>query len=214
MRRIGFARMTDFLSLFSPLFATAFTLWGADTSWLELIALVLALAMVGCNIREIHWGWPLAAISSVLYFALFWRSKLYGDAALQVFFAVVALWGWAQWLRGRQADGSALTIRHLTAQGRWCVLLVCALLWPATGWFLHRYTDTDVPWWDAFPTALSVVGQWLLGRKYLANWAVWVLVNVVSVGLFAWKGLWLTALLYSLFVALSVVGWRAWQRKL
>lgn len=196
------------------MFAEAFVLWGAPTTWLEVIAFVLALAMVGCNIREIHWGWPLAAISSVLYCALFWRSKLYGDAALQVFFALVALWGWTQWLRGRRDDGGALTVSRLSRRGLLASLAAGALLWPATGWFLKTWTDTDVPWWDAFPTAVSVIGQILLGRKYLENWAVWLLVNLVSVGLFAWKSLWLTAVLYALFAALSIVGWRAWRRRL
>ena len=87
-----------------------------------------------------------------------------------------------------------------------------ALAWPATGLFLRYCTDTDVPWWDAFPTAGSVIGQWLLGRKHVENWAVWVGVNVVSVALFAYKGLWLTVLLYSVFIALSLQGWRAWGR--
>ncbi len=196
------------------MFAEAFILWGTPTAWLEVIAFALALAMVACNIREIHWGWPLAAISSVLYCALFWRSKLYGDAALQVFFALVALWGWSQWLRGRRDDGSALTISRLSRRGLLASLATGALLWPATGWFLKTWTDTDVPWWDAFPTAVSVIGQVLLGRKVLENWAVWLVVNVVSVGLFAWKGLWLTTVLYTLFAALSVVGWRAWQRRI
>ena len=196
------------------MFAEAFILWGAPTTWLEVIAFALALAMVACNIREIHWGWPLAAISSVLYCALFWRSKLYGDAALQVFFALVALWGGSQWLRGRRDDGSALTISRLSRRGLLASLATGALLWPATGWFLKTWTDTDVPWWDAFPTAVSVIGQVLLGRKVLENWAVWLVVNVVSVGLFAWKGLWLTTVLYTLFAALSVVGWRAWQRRI
>ena len=196
------------------IFAPAFTLWGAATSWLEIAAVLLGLAMVLCNIREIHWGWPLAIASSLLYFALFWRSKLYGDAALQIFFAVVALWGWFQWLRGKRADGSALHVARLTQQGLTATLAACALLWPATGLFLKTYTDTDVPWWDAFPTAVSVVGQFLLGRKYLENWAIWIVVNVVSVGLFAYKGLWLTVGLYVVFIVLSVVGWRAWQARL
>jgi nicotinamide mononucleotide transporter len=196
------------------IFATAFTLWGSPTSWLEIVAVLLALAMVFCNIREIHWGWPLAIGSSLLYFALFWRSKLYGDAALQIFFVVVAFWGWLQWLRGKRADGSALRVARLSQQGLSVVLGACLLLWPATGLFLKTYTDTDVPWWDAFPTAVSVVGQFLLGRKYLENWAVWIAVNAVSVGLFAYKGLWLTVGLYALFIVLSVVGWRAWQARL
>jgi nicotinamide mononucleotide transporter len=196
------------------LFAQAFTLWGAPTTWLEIVAFALALAMVGCNIREIHWGWPLAAVSSLMYFALFWRSKLYGDAVLQIFFAVIALWGWFQWLRGQRADGSALAVARLTRAGLLATLVACALLWPAIGLFLRHFTDTDVPWWDAFPTATSLVGQFLLGRKYVENWLVWIGVNVVSVGLFAYKGLWLTVILYALFIALSVIGWRAWQRKL
>ena len=72
-----------------------------------------------------------------------------------------------------------------------------AIAWPATALFLRRFTDTDVPWWDAFPTAASVVGQWLLGRKYVENWPVWIVVNVVGAALFAYKGLWLTVLLYA-----------------
>jgi nicotinamide mononucleotide transporter len=196
------------------LFAPAFTLWGSPTTWLEIAAVVIALAMVGCNIREIHWGWPLAIASSLMYVALFWRSKLYGDAALQIFFAVVASWGWFQWLRGVRADGSQLRVARLTSRGLLLTVGLCALLWPATGYFLKTYTDTDVPWWDAFPTAVSLVGQFLLGRKFIENWAVWIVVNVVSVGLFAYKELWLTVGLYAVFIALSVVGWRAWRRKL
>ena len=196
------------------IFAPAFTVWGSATTWLELVAVVIALAMVGCNIREIHWGWPLAIVSSLMYFALFWRSKLYGDAALQIFFAVVALWGWFQWLRGVRADGSALKVARLSRRGLAIVVAACALLWPATGLFLKTYTDTDVPWWDAFPTAVSLVGQFLLGRKFIENWAVWIVVNVVSVGLFAYKELWLTVGLYTVFIALSVVGWREWQKRL
>lgn len=196
------------------LFAEAFTLWGSPTTWLEIAAVAIALAMVGCNIREIHWGWPLAIVSSLMYFALFWRSKLYGDASLQLFFVVVAFWGWYQWLRGHRGDGSTLHVARLSRRGLVLTVAACALLWPATGLFLKTYTDTDVPWWDAFPTAVSLVGQFLLGRKFIENWAVWIVVNVVSVGLFAYKGLWLTVGLYSVFIALSVVGWRAWQRRL
>jgi nicotinamide mononucleotide transporter len=196
------------------LFSTAFTLWAAPTSWAEAIAFVLALAMVGCNMREVHWGWPLAFASSVLYFGVFWRSRLYGDASLQLFFALLALWGWAQWLRGRASDGSALHITRLSARGWWAVAVAAAVLWPAIGLFLMRYTDTDVPWWDAFPTALSLVGQLLLGRKLLENWTLWIVVNTVGTALFAWKGLWLTVLLYGIFTVLSVAGWRAWRQRI
>jgi nicotinamide mononucleotide transporter len=200
--------MPDFL------FAEAFQIWGSPATWLELVAVVLALAMVGCNIREIHWGWPLAILSSLLYFALFWRSKLYGDATLQIFFAGVAFWGWAQWLRGKRADGSSLRVARLPRPALYAVIATAAVLWPLTAVFLDTYTDTDVAWWDAFPTSVSVIGQFLLGRKYIENWPVWIIVNIVSVGLFVFKGLWLTAGLYIVFIVLSIVGWRAWRARL
>ena len=79
---------------------------------------------------------------------------------------------------------------------------------------LHHHTDSDVPYLDALPTVGSVAGQFLLGRKLIENWLVWLAVNVFSVGLFAIKGLWLTALLYAVFAVLSVVGWQAWRARL
>ena len=204
--------MTDLLHILQPLFLPAFTAWGAPVTWLELVAFVLSVAMVLLNIRVDPLAWPLAIASSLLYFALFWNSRLYGDAGLQIFFAVVALWGWGQWRRGRTAEGEALRVRWLGVRTRWLLVGGFALAWPATGLFLRRFTDTDVPWWDAFPTAGSLIGQWLLGRKHVETWAVWIGVNLVAAALFAYKGLWLTVLLYLLFIALSIQGWRTWTR--
>jgi nicotinamide mononucleotide transporter len=204
--------MEALLQALQPLFVAAFTLWGSPVTWLEIVAFVLAIWMVVANIRVNPIAWPLAIVSSALYLALFADSKLYGEASLQLVFIVVAGWGWWQWLRGTAADGSALKVRTLTARGRWLLLGIFAIAWPVVGLFLKRHTNTDVPWWDAFPTAGSLIGQWLLGRKYVENWPTWVVVNVVSVGLFVYKGLWLTTLLYGVFIAMSFVGWRAWQR--
>jgi nicotinamide mononucleotide transporter len=194
--------------------APAFALWGSPVSWLELVAAVLALAMVGCNMREIHWGWPLAIASSLLYVVVFAKARIYGDASLQVFFAFVALWGWSQWLRGHRSDGTALHVSRLSQRGITLTIAACAIAWPAIALFLHRFTDTDVPWWDGFSTGLSLVGQFLLGRKFIENWLVWLAVNVVSVGLFIHKGLWLTVGLYAVFAVLSVAGYLAWRQRL
>ena len=204
--------MSSLLEAAAPLFAVAFSLFGAEATWLELVAVVLAIAMVVLNIRVNPLAWPLAIVSSLLYFLLFWRSRLYGEASLQILFAAVACWGWWQWLRGTDAAGKPLAVRALDARGRLIAIIVMALAWPAIARFLARATDSDVPWWDAFPTAGSIVGQWLLGRKYVENWPAWIVVNVVAAALFAYKGLWLTTALYAVFVVLSVAGWRAWQR--
>jgi nicotinamide mononucleotide transporter len=204
--------MDGLLQSARPLLAPAFSLWGSPVTWLEMLAFVLSLAMVVCNIRVNLLAWPLAIAASLLYFVLFWDSRLYGEAGLQIFFALVAGWGWWQWRRGRAADGSALRVRHLSGRTRLGLLAAVLIAWPLLGSFLRHATDTDVPWWDALPTAGSLAGQWLLGRKYVENWPVWVAVNAVSIGLFAWKGLWLTVVLYALFLGMALWGWRAWNR--
>ena len=205
---------SEALTLAAPLLAPAFTLWGSPITWLEIVAVVLSIAMVWCNLRVNVTGWPLAIVASALYGLLFASSRLYGEATLQVLFMVVALWGWWQWLRGRGGDGQALRVHRMSVRQIGWVSGLTLAAWPLLGGVLHHFTDSDVPYLDALPTAGSVAGQFLLGRKLIENWLVWLAVNVFSVGLFAIKGLWLTTLLYAVFALLSVAGWRAWRARL
>jgi nicotinamide mononucleotide transporter len=194
-----------------PLLAAAFTLWGSPVTWLEIVAFVLGVAMVLANLRVLVIGWPLAIASSLLYALLFAESKLYGEATLQLFFVVIACWGWWQWLRGTTHDGAPLRVRTLPASQRWLAAAATLAAWPLLGLLLDHATDSDVPYFDALPSVASVTGQILLGRKFVENWPVWVAVNLISVGLFATKGLWLTVLLYAVFTLLALLGWRAWR---
>lgn len=202
------------LAFAAPLLAPAFVLWGSPITWLEIVAVVLSVAMVGCNLRVNVTGWPLAIVASGLYGVLFASNRLYGEAALQVLFIVVAFWGWWQWHRGRGGDGQPLRVHRMSTAQIGCIGGLTLAAWPMLGLLLQRYTDSDVPYLDALPTAGSVAGQFLLGRKLIENWLVWLAVNVFSVGLFAVKGLWLTTLLYALFALLSVAGWQAWRARL
>jgi len=203
----------------APWVAPWWWVWGAPVSQLEAVAFVLGLWMVWGNFRVKVWAWPLAFASSALYGLLFVHAKLYGEAGLQVLFMVMAVWGGWQWLHGtlerNNGAGTAhasepLRVRAMTPRARWLAFAVVAVLWPVLGLVLDHLTDSDVPYWDALPTAGSVVGQYLLGRQWVDNWPCWLLVNLVSMGLFAYKGLWLTVVLYALFAALSVWGWRLW----
>ena len=196
------------------------------TDPVEWAGFVLSLAMVYCNIKEIHWGWPLAILSSILYGTVFWNSQLYGEASLQIMFILTAAWGWQQWLRGTSRTPlitdaaenlappapSKLSITTLQPAERRVVFIATLLAWPAFSFFLHRYTDSDVAVWDGLVTALSLLGQYLLGRKKIENWWVWLLVNALTVGLMVEKSLWLTAVLYGIFAVLSYLGLQAWRR--
>ncbi|MFZ4551928.1 MAG: nicotinamide riboside transporter PnuC [Aquabacterium sp.] len=208
------ADVTSHLAWLDPFLAPLWIGWGTPVSTLESVAFALSIWMVGCNLRVNPTGWPLAIASSVLYGLLFVRSRLYGEAALQWVFIVMSVWGWWQWLRGRDASDQALVVRAMTPRARWMAWITFTLLWPAIGLLLSRATDSDVPWLDALPTAGSLIGQYLLARKRVENWPVWLMVNVVSMVLFAYKQLWLTVLLYGVFAALSVIGWRAWRQML
>ena len=196
------------------LMAPAFTALGSPITWTEIFGFVLSLWMVVCNMRINPVAWPLAMAASLLYCLLFWNGKLYGEAGLQLLFAALALWGWWQWLRGTGDDGLALRVRRLNRRGLLIAAVVTLSAWPALGLFLAQQTDSPVPYFDAFPTVASLTGQWLLARKYQENWAVWIIVNLVSVALFAFKGYWLTVVLYAIFIPLSVLGWRAWAKQL
>lgn len=184
------------------------TLAGFSTSPLELTGFLLSVIMVLLNIRQNHWGWLFGIVSSATYGIVFVNARLYGDASLQLVFIASALWGWYQWLRG--TGESKLVVTRLQGAG-WA--------WSAAGWalgfvalaaFLHAFTNTDVPRADGFLTAGSLLGTVLLARKKVENWHVWIAVDVLYVGLYLYKGLMLTAILYAVFVAMAVAGLRAW----
>lgn len=186
-------------------------LLGFSTSWLELASFALSVITVALNIRQIHWAWLFSILSSGMYAAVFFESRLYGDMGLQFVFILVSVWGWANWLRGDDSH-ERLQVTRLNAQSRWNSLGVTVLAFVLLAWFLKTYTDTDVPYADGFLTAGSLLGQILLSRKKLENWHVWIFVDVLYVGLYVYKGLMLTALLYAIFVIMAIMGLRAWSK--
>lgn len=197
---------------------TAFSLLGTPVTWLEVVAFVLALANVILNVREIHWAWPLAFISSLLYAWLFQANRLYGEMGVNLFFAAAALWGWWQWLYGRRSGSGlgtpgSLRVARLDARQGLYALLGWAGLWLGLALMLSRMTDSDVPIADAFVTAGSAIGAVLLGRKFIENWWAWLIVNAASVALFIYKALWLTAILYTILFGLALWGLARWRRQ-
>jgi nicotinamide mononucleotide transporter len=190
----------------------AFSVASTPVTWAEVVAVLLSLWMVERNIRVHVLAWPLAIASALIYLVLFQRSGLYGEAMLQLMFVAVSVWGWWMWAKPKRLPSVVAKVSYLTVRQRAILAMLTLAAWPALGWLLSRHTDSTVPYLDALPTVASVTAQGLLGRKLVDNWPLWVGINIFSVGLFAHKGLWLTAALYGVFAVLAVVGWRAWQR--
>jgi nicotinamide mononucleotide transporter len=183
-------------------------LLGFTTTPLELLGFVLSVATVVLTILRNHWGWFFAIVSSATYGVVFFDARLYGDAGLQGVFIAASIWGWWQWLRG--AEGRPLPVTRLARAGWIAALAGWAIGFVALSAFLKAYTDTDVPHMDGFLTAGSLVGQLLTAKKKIENWHTWIVVDVLYVGLYIYKGLHLTAILYAVFVVLAVLGLRAW----
>jgi nicotinamide mononucleotide transporter len=187
-------------------------LLGFATNALEIISFVLSVITVVLNIRQTHWAWLFAIVSSAMYGLVFYQARLYGDMGLQGVFIAVSAWGWYQWLHGGAAHDTLAVSRSSNLGWAWGIaawiagFAVCAL-------FLARYTNTDVPNSDGFLTAGSLLGTVLLSRKKVENWIVWIVVDVLYVGLYLYKGLALTAVLYAVFVVLAVIGLAAWYRE-
>ena len=156
-------------------------------------------------------AWPVGLVSVGLYALVFIEARLYSDTLLQGAFAAFLVYGWANWRKQAQADGR-IAVAPL-ATGQWTRDLGIGIAFGlALGAAMHSWTDAALPWLDAMLAALSLVAQWWQARRHAAAWWLWIVVDVVYVGMYAVKSLHATAGLYLLFVSLAVMGLRAWKK--
>lgn len=182
-------------------------------STLELFAALVGAVSVYLSVRQNIWSWPTALINVALYFLLFYKVGLFSDMGLQVVYFALSLYGWYEWLYG----GEGRTELRVTRTGWRLGLLLAAIAAVGSallGVFLHHETDAALPFMDSFLSSTSLVAQWMMTRKLLENWLIWIGVDVLYVGMFIFKDLYLTAGLYAVFLALAVKGWLDWRRSM
>jgi nicotinamide mononucleotide transporter len=184
----------------------------STTSWTEIVAVVLALAYVLLAIRQSIACWIAAFVSSCLYAWIFFAARLYMDSALNVFYAVMALYGFWQWRRV-DGDGAHHVRRWPPSRNALAAAVILAL--SAVNWyFLSRHTADPFPFVDSMVSWGSVFATFLVARKVYENWHWWLIIDAASACLYFAKGLYLTVLLFALYLALIVVGMREWRRSL
>lgn len=155
--------------------------------------------------------WPIGIVNNVLFFMMFWHSKLYADACLQIFYIAISIYGWWRW--SHSEDGAGTQKVRSTSKIAACVLGVVSVLgWAAIYQVLHHFTDSNVPAGDAVVTVLSLAAQYMAGRKMIENWIVWIVVDVISIALYIYKHLYLTSLLSAAFIVMCVMGYHAWRQ--
>ena len=194
---------------------TAFCAWLAvhGSSCLEFIAVAAGIVSVFLSVREHIWSWPTAIVNVSLFFALFYQSGLYSDMGLQLVYLALSIYGWYQWLYGGQGKTRLLVSR--TPRRLWAALAAIALIvWTTLGVLTSRLPGVSLPYVDAATTTTSLVAQWMMTRKLLENWTLWIIVDMAYVGMFLFKGLYLTAANYAIYFALAVAGHVAWKRSL
>jgi nicotinamide mononucleotide transporter len=145
-----------------------------------------------------------------LYFFIFWEYKLYSDAILQLYFFVIQIYGLSVWLQGRASDGRVI-VAPLPRKSFAVYLGLTAVAWLSISWLMATYTDAAAPQWDAAVAALSVTAQFLLSRRHLESWLLWIVVDVLAIGLFYTRDLAPTAVLYVVFLGLAVFGYLQWR---
>ena len=173
--------------------------------------MAFGFAYVLLSIRQSIWCWPVGLVSVTLFLVLFYQARLYADAGLQAIYIVLSLYGWYYWLRGGPRGEEAPVVR-LGRRAAFVLGMLGAAGAAGVGYGLATWTDADLPYWDATTTAFSLVGQWLLAKKVLENWLVWIAVDVLYVGIYVYKGLYLTAGLFGGYTVLAVAGFFAWRK--
>jgi nicotinamide mononucleotide transporter len=195
----------------SALSAQLVSVW-RDTSWIEIIAAVLAVVYLLLAIRQRLECWAAAFVSSCLYVWVFFGAHLYMDSALNAFYAVMAVYGYWQWQHGR--GGGALAVCRWPLAPHLIGLAGVLALSLLSAYFLRRFTPAASPLVDSMVTWSSVFATFLVARKVYENWHWWLVIDSVSVCLFFSRRLYLTVLLYAMYLVLIVIGMRQWRRSL
>ncbi len=180
---------------------------------LELLAAVIGAISVWLSVRQNIWSWPTAVVNVVLYAIVFYDAKLYADMGLQVVYAVLSIYGWYEWLYGGEGR-TVLRVTRTPPRVATVLTIIAAAGSALLGTLLHRVTDAALPFMDSFLSSTSLVAQWMMTKKLLENWLVWIAVDVLYVGMFLFKGLYVTAGLYAVFLALAVRGYVDWRRSM
>lgn len=199
--------MTDFLINVANYFISS--------PW-ELIGAASGLLCVWLIIRENIWNWPVGLAYALVSLLVFYKARLYSDLVLHVFYVFMNGYGWYYWLRGAGArsSGGRLVVARLRKRSASLLGIATVIGIVAMGWLFDYYTDADLAYWDSTTTVMSFAAMWMAAHKYIENWIVWLVIDVLATGIYIFKGIWPYAVLYGLYIPMAVWGWMAWLRSM
>jgi nicotinamide mononucleotide transporter len=199
----------DITGILTWLNAPALTWQENSLSNAEVFGFATGLLCVWLTVWKNIWNFPIGILNCALLFFLFWEGRLFADASLQILFIALGLHGWWQWTHGR--INHVVTVSSLSTKELLTTLISTVAL-TGTLFVILTMAKGSIPIFDGLITALSLVAQYLLNQRKIESWFFWIAVDVISIPVYAYKGLYLIAILYGIFLVLCVLGYREWRR--
>lgn len=185
--------------------------WWQQQSMLEVAGVISGLLCVYLAAKNIIWNWPLAIISVSIYIFIFYDSHLFADMGLQVYFLAVNIYGWYFWSQKKSSE-TKTPVTSIKQREVLLSALAIVIFTFLLGSILYNHTTASYPYLDSFCTACSIVAQFFMARKVLQNWLLWIFVDIIYVGVYLFKGLHLTAIMYAIYVVIALIGYLDWKK--
>lgn len=182
--------------------------------YLEIVGTAIGLLYLYLEYRASVWLWVASICMPAVYIVVYYKAGLYADLGINVYYLIASLYGLICWMGGRKSPSKSesLQITHTPAAMWKYLVIIFGALFVVIGFILRDLTDSTVPWADSFTTALSIVAMWLLARKYVEQWLVWILADVGCGFLYLYKNLYFTGALYFLYAVIAIFGYRKWLK--
>jgi len=186
--------------------------WWQHQSWFEITGVITGLLCVYLAAKNIIWNWPLAIISVSIYIFIFYEAHLFADMGLQFYFLAVNIYGWYFWSKKQAKQQKTPVARIAKHEVIFSVLAIIAFT-AILGSVLKKHTTASYPYLDSFCTACSFVAQFFMARKVIENWLLWVFIDIIYTGIYIFKGLHLTAVMYAIYVIIAFIGYLDWKKE-
>ena len=183
-------------------------------NWIEIVGAILSLIYLYLSINQKVSLWFFGIVSSVFYIVVFFQTKLYADMSLQLYYVIISIYGWINWKHGKSGNKEELPTTKASGTLLIKISIATGLIYLVYYFILAKFTDSTIPKVDSLVGALSIIGTWMLARKVLENWIVWIVVDGLCVGLYIYKELYPTTVLFAIYTAMSVIGYRQWKKSL
>lgn len=184
-----------------------------SVNYIEVLGAILGFLYIIFSIRQNILTWLTGLVTSALYIYVFFVSKFYADMGLQVYYVFVSIYGWYHWVKGRENSKEIPVTNTKPKEWIW-LLFVSAVLFIIIYYILKKFTDSPVPVGDSITTSLSIVATWMLARKMLEHWLIWIFVDALSMGLYIYKSLWPTVILFFVYTVMAYIGYIKWKKEI